>query len=437
MDNSTSKGKYLIPILSITLTLQVLYLKIQDRVSTATGVSVRTLKRIVTESRKIDSGETSTFKTTLYENRVQKKTKIDLDDTDVDILRRIIQNFYITEKKVPTAKGILAKFSADTGYGGCPESLRKILHGIGYRWRKTKTNRKLLMEKNDIANLRCTFLRNVKQYREAKRPIIYMDETYIHSSHTNAKNWDDNTNTGLQKPVSKGDRIIIVHAGSENGFVPGAYARWRSSCTTGDYHREMNFKNYKKWITDQLLPNLPDNSVLVIDNAPYHNKQVNKCPTSTTRKMEMADWLRRRNINFCPQMTKPELYNIIKQNKPRYKEYELDKLLNDRNHDVLRLPPYHPDLNPIELVWTSMKQYVAAKNVTFKRDDVEVLCDRFFSTFGEEEWKKRCDHAIKVEDAFIAQQPRFDDVMESLIINLGEDSETEESSESDDDSDKA
>lgn len=31
------------------------------------------------------------------------------------------------------------------------------------------------------------------------------------------------------------------------------------------------------------------------------------------------------------------------------------------NHGALRLPPYHPDFNPIEMAWTAIK--VAAKNV--------------------------------------------------------------------------
>jgi transposase len=33
---------------------------------------------------------------------------------------------------------------------------------------------------------------------------------------------------------------------------------------------------------------------------------------------------------------------------------------------VLRLPTYHPDLNPIEKIWGIVKARIAAKNVTFK-----------------------------------------------------------------------
>ncbi|CAH1972155.1 unnamed protein product [Acanthoscelides obtectus] len=48
----------------------------------------------------------------------------------------------------------------------------------------------------------------MKEYREKDRPIIYMDETYIHSSHTHEKSWSDNTNEGLDRPVSEGHLIV-------------------------------------------------------------------------------------------------------------------------------------------------------------------------------------------------------------------------------------
>ncbi|CAH1997743.1 unnamed protein product [Acanthoscelides obtectus] len=115
------------------------------------------------------------------------------------------------------------------------------MRDMGFRWRKTKNNRKILMEKPYIQALRRSFLRNIKHYREENRPIIYMDETYIHSSHTHAKNWGDNTIEGFHKPVSKGPRLIIVHAGGEMGFINNACLQFKSGTKSGDYHSEMNY----------------------------------------------------------------------------------------------------------------------------------------------------------------------------------------------------
>lgn len=82
----------------------------------------------------------------------------------------------------------------------------------------------------------------------------------------------------VKKPILKGQRLIIVHAGNEKGIVPGAFLTYKSTDTTGDYHNEMNNDNYEKWLVNQLIPNIPRDSVLVIDNAPYHNKYVERPP---------------------------------------------------------------------------------------------------------------------------------------------------------------
>jgi hypothetical protein len=51
---------------------------------------------------------------------------------------------------------------------------------------------------------------------------------------------------------------------------------------SGDYHDEKNWENFQTWLKSQSIPNLPSNSVLVVDNASYHNIREMKEPTSTT-----------------------------------------------------------------------------------------------------------------------------------------------------------
>jgi len=74
-------------------------------------------------------------------------------------------------------------------------------------------------------------------------------------------------------PFSKGQRLIKVHAGYEGGFIEGASLLFKAGSASGDYHSEMN-SNFLKWMKERLITNLPCNSVLVLDNAPYHNIQV-------------------------------------------------------------------------------------------------------------------------------------------------------------------
>ena len=107
----------------------------------------------------------------------------------------------------------------------------------------------------------------------------------------------------------------------------------------------------RKWIHEKLLPNLEPRSVHVIDNAPYHNIKVEKVPTSNSKKDELKQWLTRKGIPYSDTMLKPQLYKLIKLYKGQFKKYVLNDILESEGHEVLRLPPYHSDLNPIELIW--------------------------------------------------------------------------------------
>ena len=136
------------------------------------------------------------------------------------------------------------------------------------------------MEKTDIRALRIAYLKKIKKYRSENRPIVFLDESYIHSGHTNSRSWSDDSSNGLFAEISKGQRLIMIHAGGEMGFIPNALLLFKSGTKSGDYHDEMNGKNYEKWLIEKLIPNLPEKSVIVTDNAPYHNVQLNPAPTA-------------------------------------------------------------------------------------------------------------------------------------------------------------
>ncbi|XP_072400882.1 uncharacterized protein [Diabrotica undecimpunctata] len=309
---------------------------------------------------------------------------------------------------------------------GSRESMRMEFHKLGFRWKKTVDNRKMLIEKHEIRHLRLQYLRNIKEARNANKFIVFTDETYLLTSHIAKNNWCDTSNNGLKKPVSKGQRLIIVGAGNEQGFVPGSYVRWKSTSKSGDYHDDMNYANFKKWLEENLLCNLPPNSVIVLDNAPYHNTQEDKCPTSASKKCVMQEWLRERNIAYTASMLKPDLYNIIKLHKPRYIKYAIDRIIRAQGHDVFRLPPYHPDLNPIEMVWAALKSYVGARNVDFTFTSIQQLSDEFFETFPVEEWKKITDKVIATERELMSKEPLIDVVVDRIVINPDEDSDSDD-----------
>lgn len=78
------------------------------------------------------------------------------------------------------------------------------------------------------------------------------------------------------------------------------------------YECSMTKELFESWFEKFLLPELPENSVLVMDNASFHRKK--------------------------------RLYEIA------------------QNHQMILifLPPYSPELNPIEKEWANLKQWLAS-----------------------------------------------------------------------------
>ena len=78
------------------------------------------------------------------------------------------------------------KIVREMGFKGSVSSCRRVIRRLGFRWRRSKDNRKILIERHDIRSKRLKYLREIRQYREEGRPIVYVDETYIHSTHTSS-----------------------------------------------------------------------------------------------------------------------------------------------------------------------------------------------------------------------------------------------------------
>lgn len=51
---------------------------------------------------------------------------------------------------------------------------------------------------------------------------------------------DDDAPQGYMVLTSKGQQLIIVHAGTEKGLIPGALLILKSNQKTGDCYKEMN-----------------------------------------------------------------------------------------------------------------------------------------------------------------------------------------------------
>ena len=208
-------------------------------------------------------------------------------------------------------------------------------------------------------------------------------------------------------------------------MLPGCDLVFKAQSGDGDYHKEMNGDVFLDWWVHQLLPSLDEPSVIVIDNASYHNMRVEStvAPTSRSRKQEMIDWLNERSIPFPPLSKCIDLLNIIKARKPK-PIYKTDVLAGEHGHFVLCLPVRHCELNPIELIWANCKDFVARNNTTFKMADVKVLINSAFGRITPDVWSKCEDHVLKKEEAYWKTDLVAESTIQPMVINLA-DSDTD------------
>ena len=142
------------------------------------------------------------------------------------------------------------------------------------------------------------------------------------------------TKGGIRKPSGKGSRLIILHAGSENGWVSDAALVFQSKKATVDYHDEMTSEHFEEWFHDSLLPNISPNSLIVIDNASYHSRRLEPVPTMSSRKQVMQDWLTALGIEYPEHALKRELYAVIKASNVSPK-YAVDEMAKAAGHEVV------------------------------------------------------------------------------------------------------
>jgi transposase len=402
------------------------------RVIEMTGTSMSSVKIIRREAK---GEETTKFESPRKRQKKRAIENVALDYFDCDVIRRTIHEFYAVHKIVPTIRKLIPVLREKINFTHQRETLRKILHEIGFRFKKSQNKRKQIMERSDIILSRTQFLRNIKRYREENRPIVYLDETWIDSNLTFGKCWQTNGTVGVLETGNASRRIIVLCAGGDMGFIPNSNLLYKANSTSGDYHGQMNSRIFEKWAEEKLIPNLPQNSVVVIDNAPYHSIQLNKVPNSSNRKQEIMDWLASNNIPCSSDLRKIELLDLVKRNQPRTKLYKFDTMLQDNGFTALRLPPYHCDINAIEYVWAEIKNHIRNLNVTGDLNLSRLLTfsNEAIENVTTEHWGKYCSHVVSLENMYWKMDGVIEDLVDPLIIDV---SNTDSDSDSDSSSDE-
>lgn len=93
------------------------------------------------------------------------------------------------------------------------------------------------------------------------------------------------------------------------------------------------------------------------------------------------------DISWDEEFSKDELLMLVKRNKPD-PVYYIDELLKEHGYTVLRLPPYHCLLNPIELIWSMAKRRVGDVNVQGSAREIIAKVEQSFSSITPDDWRK-------------------------------------------------
>ncbi|XP_076659852.1 uncharacterized protein LOC143363130 [Halictus rubicundus] len=186
----------------------------------------------------------------------------------------------------------------------------------------------------------------------------------------------------------------------------------------------MNGDTFFEWFK-KILPMLPDRSVIVMDNAPYHSVKKEKYPSLRWKRDDIVTWLEGKGKTVNPRLVKIRLMELVTKHKRPENNYVIDEYARENGRTVLRLPPYHCELNPIELAWAQVKQFIRARNTSYKLADVRQFVDAAVENVSPENWKNFIRHTLKEETRLFELDHVTDSVLEGSPewLNSSDDSD--------------
>ena len=111
-----------------------------------------------------------------------------------------------------------------------------------------------------------------------------------------------------------------------------------------------------------------------------------------------------RPLTWRVKKTKDELLQHARRSYPS-PTYKIQKIANTFQEGrfeikILFLPVAHPELNPIEMLWSKRKCQVACRNMKFPLSTVEVLTREAISQFNANKFAKYVEHVPVEESKF-------------------------------------
>ena len=137
-------------------------------------------------------------------------------------------------------------------------------------------------------------------------------------------------------------------------------------------------------------------------------------PTPPCSKEKIRTWIEAHTIPCKDDCLQVERIDMGRKIAPE-PTYHIDIIARQHGHEVIRTPPYHPELQPIEMCWGILKNEVA-RHCDFTLDNLKLQLEHAF----EKITATTCQGIIKkvrsVEDRFWEDDARLDRQQENPTL---------------------
>ncbi|CAJ0602109.1 unnamed protein product [Cylicocyclus nassatus] len=179
----------------------------------------------------------------------------------------------------------------------------------------------------------------------------------------------DKYSYGRSAGKNKGQRGTAIGAMAENGILPGCTKLVLCGKREKNmYHQDMDHQFFEQWLENS-VPHMQEwagerRVTLIIDNAPYHSRQLLKVPTARSTKKCISDYLVAKGVPIGTKSTKSnllaelQLFISSEGGLSVVREYAVDRRCSELGVNLIRLPPFHCMFNSIESCWGQMKAHL-------------------------------------------------------------------------------
>ena len=124
-------------------------------------------------------------------------------------------------------------------------------------------------------------------------------------------------------------------------------------------------------------------------------------------KEDIRRWLAKNNVPLAEDCLKLEMIELLNKIAPA-PTYAIDVIAEQAGHEILRTPPYHPELQPIETCWGIVKNQVA-RNCDFTMANLLTQLETAFKSVTHHTCEGLIKKMRQIEDEFWVADANLDE----------------------------